>query len=76
MYLVECKHFKTDDDKKSFQVDNRNTMFLPASFIQKVQEADRYELWGTNFMDAGNDYTDHILIKNSRTIAEVRVMGY
>ena len=76
MYLVESQFLTTPETKASFKTDQMHTMFFPQSFLAKVDEADKYECWGTNFKDVGEDYTDHILIKNSRTIAEIRIPGY
>jgi hypothetical protein len=76
MYLVATKPLTTPDLKCAFKSDPMTTMFLPPEFIAKIEEADKYECWGTNFKDAGEDYTDHILIKNCRTIAEHRIKGY
>ena len=66
----------TSKQKCVFKADPMQTLFLPATFLAKVDEADKYECWGTNFNDGTEDYTDHILIKNCRTIAELRVEGY
>ena len=61
MYVIEKGSLAKDSEKKAFLNDPLKKMFFNIP-EEKVDDSDRWELWGTNFDDTGEDYTEMILI--------------
>lgn len=44
--------------------------------VDKVAQADRCEVWSSNFSTGGNDYNIFRLMAGNRVVAEIRRDGY
>jgi hypothetical protein len=50
---------------------------LGAGFdLDDVEKADKLEVWGSSFTDAGEDYCVYKLFKDNKEIKSKRVAGY
>jgi hypothetical protein len=50
--------------------------FGPAFDLDKAEQADKLEVWGSSANDSGPDYCEFRLIKDNETIFTERVGGY
>ena len=57
MYVVDQGSLEQASDKEAFQNNGLLKMFFDPH-EEKVAEAVKWEIWGTDFKDDGDDYTE------------------
>jgi hypothetical protein len=74
MYQIETIPLNTVERKSSFRSNSDKVMLLSPEFLAKVDEAEKYECWGSNVKVEGKNVIDHLLIaKGGKTLIELRV---
>ena len=75
MYTIDLGQIETMEQKQDF-IENSTThtfFHVPRNFIN---QADSWQLRGTNFDDDGEDYTELQLLKDNEVIWGDRSKGY
>jgi len=72
MYCIK----RIDSKQAIIQEGTANPPFGPTFSQEQVDQADRLEVWGSSFTDAGEDFCEYRLFEKGQQIATKRVAGF